>query len=145
MTTKSGSPKFSNSCSVGLMNIFFTKCACHATSTINRTLSLVFSLAPQKASIMYNFLPESCFIVFSFNAFQVVCEMGLLSLTALSDVHQKVSLLWSSSTIYLSFGERPVNIPVITLTAPSPESCPFSNPTSSGFNSSAYKSSNDGL
>ena len=49
-TTKSGSPYFSSSASVGRMNMFFTKCACQATSMMKRIFRRVFSLAPQKVS-----------------------------------------------------------------------------------------------
>ena len=46
ITTKSGSNVASSS-SVGRMNMFLTKCACHATSVIIRTLKRVSGLAPQ--------------------------------------------------------------------------------------------------
>ena len=45
-TTKSGS-KSTSSSSVGRMNMFFTKCACQATSDTKRTFMREFSLAPQ--------------------------------------------------------------------------------------------------
>ena len=138
---KSGSPKFSNSASVGRINMFFTKCACHATSMMKRTFNLVFSFAPQKASTTYNFLFDNCLTVVSFKAFQVSCEIGLLSFAALSEFHQIVFSVTLSLTMYLSLGERPVNSPVITLIAPSSDSCPFSKPSNAVFNSSLYKNS----
>ena len=141
MTTKSGSPKFSNSASDGRINMFFTKWACQATSIIKRTFNRVFSLAPQNASTTYNLFPDNWLTVVSFKAFQVFWVIGLLSLTAFSDVHQKVSLLTSSLTIYLSFGDRPVKTPVITFTAPSSVNCPLSKPSKLGLSSSWYKNS----
>ncbi|CSD66103.1 Uncharacterised protein [Vibrio cholerae] len=46
ITTKSGL-KCASSSSLGRMNMFFTKCACHATSVMKRTLKRVSALAPQ--------------------------------------------------------------------------------------------------
>ena len=125
--------------------MFFTKCACQATSIIKRTFKRVSSLAPQKASTTYNFLPDNSSAAFSFNASQVFCEIGLLSFTALSEVHQIVFSVTASLTIYLSLGERPVKSPVITFTAPSSETCPRSKPFKFGSVSASNKSSKDGL
>ena len=86
---------------------------------MKRTFKRVFSFAPQKASTTNNLFSDNCATVVSFKAFQVSVEIGLLSLTAFSEFHQIVFSVVLSLTMYLSFGERPVNSPVITLTAPS--------------------------
>ncbi|CSI79222.1 Uncharacterised protein [Vibrio cholerae] len=52
--------------------------------------------------------------------------IGLLSFFALSDVHHSVSRVVSSLTINLSFGERPVKMPVSTATAPNSVTTPRS-------------------
>ena len=93
---------------------------------MKRTFKRVFSFAPQNASTTKSLFPDNCVEVVSFKAFQVSVEIGLLSLTAFSEFHQMVFSVVLSLTIYLSLGERPVNSPVITLTAPSSVNCPFS-------------------
>ena len=93
---------------------------------MKRTFKRVFSLAPQKASTTYNFFPDNWLTVVSFKASQVFCEIGLLSLAAFSEFHQMVFSVTASLTMYLSLGDLPVNTPVITFTAPSSVSCPFS-------------------
>ena len=145
MTIKSGSPKFFSSSSVGRRNMFLTKCACQATSIMNRTFSRVSALVPQKASITNKRLPESCLVVSAFKSAQTSGVVGLLSFGALGDVHQMVSRETSSMTMYLSLGERPVNSPVITLTAPYSVTTPFSKPSSPGFVSSSNNFSYEGL
>ena len=99
--------------------MFFTKCACHATSIMKRTFKREFSLAPQNVSTTNNLFPESCLVVRSFKSFHTSGVVGLLSFGDPGVFHQIVSLVTSSSTINLSLGERPVNSPVITFTAPS--------------------------
>ncbi len=119
ITTKSGS-KSASSASLGRINMFFTKCACQATSVMKRTFRRVSALAPQNASTTNKRLPESWLPTSVFRCCQTSGESGWLSFlpVPLSD-HQTVSRVVSSRTMYLSFGERPVNSPVATLTAPS--------------------------
>ena len=106
-TMKSGS-KFASSSADGWMNMFFTKCACQATSMMKRTESLVSAFAPQKASITNNLLLESSLTARSLQTAQVDSLIGWLSFLYSSVVHQTVSLEFSSITMYLSLGERPV-------------------------------------
>ena len=136
MTIKSGLNSASSSF-VGRINMFFTKCACQATSVMKRTERRVSALAPQKASIINRRLPESCCVTSPFKCCQTSGESGLLSFLPLplSD-HQTVSRVVSSRTIYLSFGERPVKIPVSTATAPEFVNTPRSYPSRSGRSSS---------
>ena len=136
ITTKLGLKSF-NSASVGRINIFFTKCACHATSVTIRTAIRSFSLAPQKPSITNKRLPESSLVTMSFKLAQVSWVIGLLSFFAASEVHHTVSLVVSSKTIYLSLGERPVKMPVSTATAPVVVTVPFSKPSKPGLVSSS--------
>ena len=136
ITTKSGS-KFLSCSSVGRINMFFTKCACHATSVTIRTAIRSCSLAPQKPSTTNKRLRESWLVTKSFKLCHVAWFIGLLSFFAASDVHQTVSLVFSSNTIYLSFGERPVKIPVSTATAPVVVKVPFSKPSKPGLVSSS--------
>ena len=51
------------------MNMFVTKCACQATSTMKRTAILVSLLAPQKASTTNKRLLESSFFANSLAVF----------------------------------------------------------------------------
>ena len=127
---KSGLKVLSSS-SVGLINMFFTKWACHATRIIKRTLRRVSGLAPQNASTTYNFLPDNCFATASLSSFHTSGFSGLLSFFPCVD-HHTVSFEVSSITMNLSFGDRPVNFPVSTLIAPVFVSIPFSNPSSEG-------------
>jgi len=99
--------------------MFVTKCACQATSTIKRIAIRVSLFAPQKASTTYSFLLDSSFKAISFTVSQASCVAGWLSFLYSSEVHHTVSLEFSSITMNLSLGERPVYTPVITLTAPS--------------------------
>ena len=118
MTVKSGS-KSASSASLGRMNIFFTKCACHATSMTKRTFKQVSLLAPQNPSTIYSFLPVSCLPTRSLSSPHTSGVIGLLSFFAPFPFHHKLSFVVSSMTINLSFGDRPVYSPVNTLTAPS--------------------------
>ena len=136
MTTKPGLKSF-NSASVGRINMFFTKWACHATSVTIRTAIRSCSLAPQKPSTTNRRLPESCLVTMPFKLAQVSWVIGLLSFFAASEFHQTVSFVVSSNTIYLSFGERPVKMPVSTATAPVVVNVPFSNPSKPGLVSSS--------
>ena len=104
---KSGS-KFASSSSVGLINIFLIKCACHATSTIKRTAIRVSLFAPQKASTTNKRLLDNSFNASFLTSAQVASVAGWLSFLYSSEVHHTVSLEFSSTTIYLSLGERPV-------------------------------------
>ena len=106
-TTKVGS-KSASSSSVGWMNMFLMKCACQATSTMKRTAIRVSLLAPQNASTTKSLLLESSFLAISLTAFHVSSVIGWLSFLYSSDVHHTVSLELSSTTMYLSLGERPV-------------------------------------
>ena len=90
------------------MNMFVTKCACQATSTMKRTAILVSLLAPQKASTTNKRLLESSFFANSLAVFHASWDAGWLSFLYSSDVHHTVSLDFSSMTMYLSWGERPV-------------------------------------
>ncbi len=135
ITTKSGLKVFSSS-SLGRMNMFFTKCACQATSVMMRTARRVSGLAPQKPSTTNRRLPESCLVTRDFRCDHTSGVMALLSFLPWSD-HHTVSWVVASLTIYLSFGERPVKMPVLTLTAPSSVTTPRSNPSRSGRVSSA--------
>ena len=142
ITTKSGSPKFFNSSSVGRINIFFTKWACQATSIIKRTFNLVSLFAPQNASTTYNrSLLESSFITNSFKSFHTSVVMARLTLPS----HHTVLSVFASLTIYLSLGERPVNFPVFTATAPVLVTTASSKPLKDGSVSYLNKSSYDGL
>ena len=136
ITTKSG-VKFANAASDGRINIFFTKCACHATSVTIRTATRLSGFAPQKASITNKRLLDNCLVTNSFKLCHVAWFIGLLSFFTASLVHQTVSFVFSSNTMNLSFGERPVKIPVSTATAPEVVKRPFSKPWSSGFISSS--------
>ena len=106
-TTKSGS-KFSSSSAEGLMNMFVTKCACQATSTMKRIAIRVSLFAPQNASTTNSLLLDSSFRASSFTEFHASCVAGWLSFLYSSEVHQTVSLEFSSITMNLSLGERPV-------------------------------------
>ena len=90
------------------MNMFFTKCACHATSIIKRMAMRESGLVPQKTSITYSFLFESSFTASALQASHASLEAGLLSFLNSSEVHHTVSLEFSSITMNLSLGERPV-------------------------------------
>ena len=90
------------------MNMFFTKWACQATSMKKRMAMRVSGLVPQNASITKRRFPESCFTASSFTAAQVSFEAGWLSFLYSGEVHHTVSLEFSSMTINLSLGERPV-------------------------------------
>ena len=135
-TTKSG-VKLASSSVLGRMNIFFTKCACHATSMTNRTLNRVSSLAPQNASTTKSRLPQSWLVAVCLSSAQTSGDIGLLSFL-MSPFHQYVSRVLSSMVIYLSLGERPVYSPVSTLTAPSSDMTPRSYPVRSDRVSSLY-------
>ena len=123
------------------MNMFLMKWACQATSMMKRIAMRVSLLVPQKASTTNRRLLDSSFTASSFTAAQVASEAGWLSFLNSSEVHQTVSLLFSSMTMNLSFGERPVYTPVMTFTAPSSETCPLSKPSSSGLVSSSNRNS----
>ncbi len=90
------------------MNMFFTKCACQATSMMKRIFRRVFSLAPQNVSTTKSFLFDNSSTAIFFSSFQVFFVTGLLSFLYSGEVHQMVSLVVSSMTKNLSFGERPV-------------------------------------
>ena len=122
-TIKSGSPNSFNSSSVGRMNMFFTKCACHATSIMKRTFNRVSLFAPQYASTTYSFfLSDSSLITSCFNSFHISVEIGLLIFPS----HHMVFSVVLSLTVYLSLGDLPVNFPVFTATAPVLVTMPFS-------------------
>jgi len=65
-------------------------------------------LAPQNASTTKSLLLESSLIAKSFTDFQASSVAGWLSFLYSSEVHHTVSFEFSSITMYLSFGERPV-------------------------------------
>ena len=99
--------------------MFVTKCACQATSTMKRIAIRVSLLAPQNASTTKSLLLESSFNAMSFTVAHASSEAGWLSFLYSSEVHHTVSFEFSSITMNLSLGERPVYTPVITFTAPS--------------------------
>ncbi len=90
------------------MNMLATKWACHATSMIKRMAMRVSLLAPQKASTTNSRLPDSWFWATFFILAHTSSLIGWLSFLYSSLVHQTVSFEFSSMTIYLSLGERPV-------------------------------------
>ena len=75
---------------------------------MKRMAMRVSLLAPQKASTTYSFLLHSSPTAKSLTVFQTCSDMGWLSFLYASEVHHTVSLEFSSTTIYLSLGERPV-------------------------------------
>ena len=77
-------------------------------SMMKRTAIRVSGLAPQKASTMNSFLLHSSLTARSFTVAQTDSLMGWLSFLYSSEVHHTVSLEFSSMTMYLSLGERPV-------------------------------------
>ena len=90
------------------MNMFLTKCACQATSTMKRIAIRVSAFAPQNASTTKSLLLESSFKASALQVSQASCDAGWLSFLYSSEVHHTVSLEFSSITMNLSFGERPV-------------------------------------
>ena len=88
--------------------MFLTKWACHATSMMKRMAMRVSLLAPQKASTTYSFLLDSSSMASFLQASQASGEAGLLSFLYSAEVHHTVSLEFSSMTMNLSLGERPV-------------------------------------
>ena len=90
------------------MNMFLTKWACHATSMMKRTAMRESGLVPQNTSITYSFLLDSSLMARALQASHASWEAGLLSFLNSSEVHQTVSLEFSSMTMNLSLGERPV-------------------------------------
>ena len=77
-------------------------------SMMKRTAMRVSLFAPQKASTTYRRLLDSSFFAISFTAAQASSEAGWLSFLYSSLVHQTVFLEFSSITMNLSLGERPV-------------------------------------
>ena len=77
-------------------------------SMMKRTAMRVSLFAPQKASTTYRRLLDSSFFAISFTAAQASSEAGWLSFLYSSLVHHTVSLEFSSITMNLSLGERPV-------------------------------------
>ena len=75
---------------------------------MKRTAMRVSLLAPQKPSTTKRRLLESSFLAISLTAAQASWEAGLLSLGYSGVVHHTVSLEFSSITMNLSLGERPV-------------------------------------
>ena len=65
----------------------------------------------------YSILLESCLVTIPLRLSQISLLMGLLSFFEESEVHHKVLFVVSSFNIYLSLGDRPVKIPVMTLKA----------------------------
>src|SRR3989338_1846372 len=125
--------KFFNSSAVGRINMFLKKCAIQATSVTNRTLIRVCRFVPQKPSMTYNFFPFSCLTEISLRCCQASAERCLLSEPAqASSAHHTLVREVGSSTIYLSLGERPVNLPVSTATVPEVVTVPRSYPSNAG-------------
>ena len=75
---------------------------------MKRIAMRVSLFAPQKASTTNRRLLRSSFLAMSLTADQVASVMGWLSFWYSSLVHQTVFLEFSSTTMYLSLGERPV-------------------------------------
>ena len=65
-------------------------------------------LAPQNTSITNRRLLDSSWMASFLQASQASLEAGLLSFLYSSEVHHTVSLEFSSMTMNLSLGERPV-------------------------------------
>ncbi len=100
-------------------NTFLTKCACQATSVMKRTERRVSGFArTQGVDNEQTFAGKAFWSpglsdVARFPEREVCCRSYLCLC-----LPTRVSPVVSSRTIYLSFGERPVKIPVSTATAP---------------------------
>src|ERR1035437_5543206 len=89
---------------------------------IKRTFIRVSSFVPQKVSTTYNFFAlESCFVTRSLQWSKTSGVVGRLIVPS----HHKCSSVTASFTKNLSLGERPVNLPVSTDTAPDVVNTPF--------------------
>ena len=83
-------------------------------------------LAPQKASTTYSFLLDSSSMASFLQASQASGEAGLLSFLYSAEVHHTVSLEFSSMDDELILGGTAGVNAVMTLTAPSSLTWPFS-------------------
>lgn len=96
-----------------------TKISLQGSSQIVLILILHSLFAHAEASLTYNSLFDRCFVILLYKFSNEVLSIGIFM-----PPHHTLFSVILSLTIYLSFGDLPVNLPVFTERTPSLVSCP---------------------